>query len=103
MIRRPPRSTLFPYTTLFRSDAIRFGPVLRPARRRARGDARLDLLIGQARAPTRGGTCLGRAPADARLGEAGTIARAPPPEAPEPPPPAPAPRPAAPPRWRPVP
>src|SRR2546427_4226135 len=23
MIRRPPRSTLFPYTTLFRSDAIR--------------------------------------------------------------------------------
>src|SRR3989475_2210495 len=28
MIRRPPRSTLFPYTTLFRS---------RPARRRARG------------------------------------------------------------------
>src|SRR2546430_5771957 len=25
MIRRPPRSTLFPYTTLFRSDAVRFG------------------------------------------------------------------------------
>src|SRR5260221_8526567 len=24
MIRRPPRSTLFPYTTLFRSDAISF-------------------------------------------------------------------------------
>src|SRR2546429_7261474 len=24
MIRRPPRSTLFPYTTLFRSDARRF-------------------------------------------------------------------------------
>src|SRR5438876_3105643 len=23
MLRRPPRSTLFPYTTLFRSDAIR--------------------------------------------------------------------------------
>src|SRR5258708_21619369 len=23
MIRRPPRSTLFPYTTLFRSDSIR--------------------------------------------------------------------------------
>jgi len=23
MIRRPPRSTLFPYTTLFRSDEIR--------------------------------------------------------------------------------
>src|SRR2546430_8946891 len=27
MIRRPPRSTLFPYTTLFRSVAV--GPVLR--------------------------------------------------------------------------
>src|SRR5260221_8698675 len=25
MIRRPPRSTLFPYTTLFRSRAARFG------------------------------------------------------------------------------
>src|SRR3712207_8068824 len=24
MIRRPPRSTLFPYTTLFRSNALRF-------------------------------------------------------------------------------
>src|SRR3712207_8660484 len=24
MIRRPPRSTLFPYTTLFRSDAVEF-------------------------------------------------------------------------------
>src|SRR2546430_8236449 len=26
MIRRPPRSTLFPYTTLFRSAALRFLP-----------------------------------------------------------------------------
>src|SRR2546425_7737068 len=25
MIRRPPRSTLFPYTTLFRSDPVNFG------------------------------------------------------------------------------
>src|SRR5205085_8728825 len=25
MIRRPPRSTLFPYTTLFRSESIRTG------------------------------------------------------------------------------
>src|SRR3989442_7270674 len=32
MIRRPPRSTLFPYTTLFRSDAI--GLRRRPARNR---------------------------------------------------------------------
>src|SRR5688572_32732348 len=27
MIRRPPRSTLFPYTTLFRSDATALGKV----------------------------------------------------------------------------
>src|SRR3712207_8571225 len=27
MIRRPPRSTLFPYTTLFRSAAIDTGPL----------------------------------------------------------------------------
>src|SRR3712207_8141266 len=33
MIRRPPRSTLFPYTTLFRSHRGR-----RRRRRRARGD-----------------------------------------------------------------
>src|SRR5262245_65544378 len=29
MIRRPPRSTLFPYTTLFRSDLYRLGAELR--------------------------------------------------------------------------
>src|SRR5258705_11837956 len=29
MIRRPPRSTLFPYTTLFRSDAQRAGRMRR--------------------------------------------------------------------------
>src|SRR3712207_7256307 len=34
MIRRPPRSTLFPYTTLFRS-ALAFGRRLRDARIRA--------------------------------------------------------------------
>src|SRR3712207_7856467 len=28
MIRRPPRSTLFPYTTLFRSLTAKFGPRL---------------------------------------------------------------------------
>src|SRR2546430_9757250 len=31
MIRRPPRSTLFPYTTLFRSRAIPGLTVIRPA------------------------------------------------------------------------
>src|SRR2546422_7797772 len=43
MIRRPPRSTLFPYTTLFRSRGARLPPVVqdplhllgRPRRRRA--------------------------------------------------------------------
>src|SRR3712207_8239283 len=33
MIRRPPRSTLFPYTTLFRSPVIRRKPWIRPIRR----------------------------------------------------------------------
>src|SRR5258708_15100774 len=41
MIRRPPRSTLFPYTTLFRSpraapprrSAVRYRPRIRPCRR----------------------------------------------------------------------
>src|SRR2546426_7718259 len=36
MIRRPPRSTLFPYTTLFRSRGCGGGPARR-AGRRARG------------------------------------------------------------------
>src|SRR2546427_9857550 len=39
MIRRPPRSTLFPYTTLFRSDLLR---VLRRKHRRRGGVERLD-------------------------------------------------------------
>src|SRR3712207_7103455 len=33
MIRRPPRSTLFPYTTLFRSRATARGPRRRPRAR----------------------------------------------------------------------
>src|SRR3712207_7546269 len=38
MIRRPPRSTLFPYTTLFRSGRRFFRPVLRHARPAHRQD-----------------------------------------------------------------
>src|SRR3712207_8048313 len=60
MIRRPPRSTLFPYTTLFRSDARRPTPDARhfPHARRV-GATRGDLdrvaapragLAGEARA-----------------------------------------------------
>src|SRR2546430_11138757 len=38
MIRRPPRSTLFPYTTLFRSCGLRY--VQRAGQRRFRSDNR---------------------------------------------------------------
>src|SRR5436189_4125208 len=36
MIRRPPRSTLFPYTTLFRSRASRTAPARAPGAPRSR-------------------------------------------------------------------
>src|SRR5688572_32521242 len=51
MIRRPPRSTLFPYTTLFRSDdsggesgsaAYRAGEAAANAARRLQGDLQSD-------------------------------------------------------------
>ena len=52
MIRRPPRSTLFPYTTLFRSDLVvevaivRPGPIqgdmVHPYLRRRNGDERTE-------------------------------------------------------------
>src|SRR5689334_23827140 len=42
MIRRPPRSTLFPYTTLFRSDQVRELVRTRLDRRRDRLDCRAD-------------------------------------------------------------
>src|SRR3712207_7469620 len=53
MIRRPPRSTLFPYTTLFRSDRARLlrqgPPAVRP---RARADVPRALRrAGLARRP----------------------------------------------------
>src|SRR2546422_1088874 len=38
MIRRPPRSTLFPYTTLFRSPGGPPSPGAEPCRREARDD-----------------------------------------------------------------
>src|SRR3989442_10654837 len=45
MIRRPPRSTLFPYTTLFRSSNV--GDTLRAAlTRRARGPGRRSSARG---------------------------------------------------------
>src|SRR2546430_5330185 len=54
MIRRPPRSTLFPYTTLFRSP----GAVRREQRARHRQTARLS--------PRPGGRRPGQAPVRAR-------------------------------------
>src|SRR3712207_8689276 len=49
MIRRPPRSTLFPYTTLFRSA----GPGRHP-RRAAAGRGQADAVPDRARGPARG-------------------------------------------------
>src|SRR3712207_8711472 len=52
MIRRPPRSTLFPYTTLFRSD-LRDAPSLQIARSLASLGARVvgyDPVAGKAAA-----------------------------------------------------
>src|SRR2546430_4809472 len=51
MIRRPPRSTLFPYTTLFRSDAV----VLHEDARWVRRGVRLRGPHGRGRALDRPG------------------------------------------------
>src|SRR2546426_9064240 len=50
MIRRPPRSTLFPYTTLFRSEGDPQGARRRGRRDRGRGPAE---AVRGARAPRR--------------------------------------------------
>src|SRR3712207_8779546 len=52
MIRRPPRSTLFPYTTLFRSRLL--GAGRRPGRERPRAAARRDAGPGDGDAARRG-------------------------------------------------
>src|SRR3712207_8939011 len=52
MMRRPPRSTLFPYTTLFRSQGKRHGipgVVLDPIARLPRRAGRRDHTAGEAR------------------------------------------------------
>src|SRR3712207_7072300 len=60
MIRRPPRSTLFPYTTLFRSAAVLHDRADDRARAHARGDhARLRRVREALRA---GRTGTGRDP-----------------------------------------
>src|SRR2546426_9032210 len=47
MIRRPPRSTLFPYTTLFRSDVAEVVDLARRAAREV--EDQLDRLFGEDR------------------------------------------------------
>src|SRR3712207_7734984 len=51
MIRRPPRSTLFPYTTLFRSDAAGAGRGARRPREPGCGRARRPLPRRHVRRP----------------------------------------------------
>src|SRR2546429_6136727 len=48
MIRRPPRSTLFPYTTLFRSDVVPAAATLAPEHQRGKvvGTVMTGLLLG---------------------------------------------------------
>src|SRR5438309_9219665 len=52
MIRRPPRSTLFPYTTLFRSDQA-----VRDRRLRQQGARRCDARTLRSRAGAEIGEC----------------------------------------------
>src|SRR3712207_7092612 len=60
MIRRPPRSTLFPYTTLFRSDHdhVRVRRAAEPPVRRALDLRALRPLVGHAPDPDRKSTRL---------------------------------------------
>src|SRR5687767_15347549 len=53
MLRRPPRSTLFPYTTLFRSKRQRIGSAARKssARRSRRRRQRIPIAISRGREP----------------------------------------------------
>src|SRR5256885_11238186 len=53
MIRRPPRSTLFPYTTLFRSPAPLSGPAQRPPppRSRCRATSRSEEHTSELQSP----------------------------------------------------
>src|SRR2546430_5136191 len=81
MIRRPPRSTLFPYTTLFRSRRVQRGPVQllldrRPARGRGGFDRGGVQVRGQGREvlPARGAVGRGRG---ARVGPRGGGRRVP--------------------------
>src|SRR5437016_10183693 len=45
MLRRPPRSTLFPYTTLFRSRSAKHIPNFCPSRRRSKYEMSLRWAV----------------------------------------------------------
>src|SRR3712207_8841973 len=68
MIRRPPRSTLFPYTTLFRSASVESGTRLATDQQRDKGIQRLVILSstvpwrGHSRAASRNTVGSERAP-----------------------------------------
>src|SRR3712207_6892048 len=70
MIRRPPRSTLFPYTTLFRSARSAHAP-RRPGLRGGGGDLHGVLVLARvgARRDRRGGACARDVRAPAGAGE----------------------------------
>src|SRR3712207_9327679 len=53
MIRRPPRSTLFPYTTLFRSERVRPAPRGGPAHHRSPARSPLGPVPLHRRRPNR--------------------------------------------------
>src|ERR1039458_10677243 len=63
MIRRPPRSTLFPYTTLFRSEVDRVGVAADAAGAEQRGVLRAEPARGRAA----GGAALGSGKRAAQL------------------------------------
>src|SRR5438874_1909125 len=65
MIRRPPRSTLFPYTTLFRSSPAAFAPTGSDHRHPERGGcSAIELSIRSPRAGETKGYLSGQNPAD---------------------------------------
>src|SRR3712207_7702518 len=55
MIRRPPRSTLFPYTTLFRSDVQVRDALRHHVVHRDEGPVRVERPLDRAAEPLRGG------------------------------------------------
>src|SRR5258708_22082623 len=62
MIRRPPRSTLFPYTTLFRSGGLPWFPAKAPIRGRHGLRLRFEVVADRLRLGERGDRHVGGVP-----------------------------------------